>query len=394
MRAVQSVLSLLLPALLLSWIDLSVQYPIRTSKLDIAIHTQEGLLEEESSAQTLIGNEFSGSLELEGDGGSSFGSVEQGIEPNSTVDSTEKPSSKGVEDRLSGSTLDHGVKQHADIGDSEQNITAFNSQRPIWAIAHRVLTVKSVHDAILNGANALEIDMTAWRKGWYADHDGTLTSYGDTAWKMFQAIAEHRRRGATINFVWLDIKNPDWCPNNNKWHYCSTDNLRKMARDVIEPLGVRVLFGFYKPGPAYNALRVSNHHWEALNLNGKSKKVEDWFNRHGPMAKNKRVMSYGYFNLPFQFGNCWERDYYTCTELRQAVKSQGFGRVFGWTLATGQDKYADKLLSEGVDGLIYGFKATYYYDHVDTRRAANSIKRWVNNHAGSHRMANQNDDPW
>ena len=44
-----------------------------------------------------------------------------------------------------------------------------------------------------------------------------------------------------------------------------------------------------------------------------------------------------------------------------------------------------------VDGLIYGFKATHYYDHEDTRAAIKLIKDWIKQHPERRYLAGQND---
>ncbi|KAE8152775.1 hypothetical protein BDV25DRAFT_137582 [Aspergillus avenaceus] len=101
-------------------------------------------------------------------------------------------------------------------------------------------------------------------------------------------------------------------------------------------------------------------------------------------------MSDGYYNLQFEFGNCIENKNYSYTELRQAMEEMKFGKVLSWTLATGQERYADRLLLLGVHGLIYGFKAAHY-DHGDKRAAIRAIKAWVDKHSDTHRIANKED---
>lgn len=268
--------------------------------------------------------------------------------------------------------------------------------QPFYKIAHRVLVKQGVLDALKHGANAVEIDMTAWKKGWWADHDGTSSSAGDTAEAMISTIADQRRAGKTITFVWLDLKNPDHCdPDDSKWRHCSIDALRDLARKYLDPAGVRTLYGFYAAeGKAYYSVRDNLSAAEGIDLNGQENEVRSPFEQ-GPSDRAKKVMSYGYYNLPFEFGNCRESRYFTCTELRMGVKSQKYGKVFGWTSAHGQTYYVDKLLGEaGIDGLIYGFKATHYYDHDHTRTAAAEITNWVENHPNRRFLATNDHPPW
>lgn len=129
---------------------------------------------------------------------------------------------------------------------SPEHLSDTAQQRPTWAIAHRVLTRGGVTKALEHGANAIEIDATAWRDGWWADHDGTLTSYGDRMTDMFGQLVEEKRAGRHIAFVWLDIKNPDWCSSSDpKWRHCSVAALRDLARARLQSEGIRVLYGFY-----------------------------------------------------------------------------------------------------------------------------------------------------
>ncbi|HEY5804021.1 MAG TPA: hypothetical protein VIT90_10055 [Lysobacter sp.] len=275
-----------------------------------------------------------------------------------------------------------------------------SGQRPVWAIAHRVLTTGGVSDAIRHGSNAIEIDLTAWKDGWWADHDGIPTSKGDTAAAMFEQIARERRAGKTISFVWLDIKNPDYCRSSRaKWRHCSVAALRDLARRTLQPVGVKVLYGFYGRkvvgGTGWNDVVPHFIDGEAVALNGEYRQVREQFDRHY-VPSNRRVMDYGYFNIPFQFGNCREPGYFTCTEIRQgaeATRAGEFARTFSWTTTARSTGQAQLLLDNGADGLIHGFKATYYYDHEDTRKAARDILDHVR--ATPHlRMATMDDRPF
>ena len=273
--------------------------------------------------------------------------------------------------------------------------------RPFYMIGHRVLVKQGVYDAIKNGANAVEIDMTADRNGgWWADHDNVPGSRGDAARTMFEAIAGARKAGKNITFVWLDLKNPDFCfPYDRNLRHCSILALRDLAREILEPLDVRVLYGFDKKtmkGNAWQIIRNSMTGNEALNGNGMSADViKAFINGATPVQLSQRIMSYGYFSLGTEFGNCEERGYNTCTELRQAVASRQFGKVFGWTSSRGQADLVDKLLGRaGIDGLIYGKPFNMYKDDEACRAAAQDVIRWVENHPDLAYFATNSDPPW
>ncbi|KAI4164604.1 MAG: hypothetical protein LQ342_001917 [Letrouitia transgressa] len=270
--------------------------------------------------------------------------------------------------------------------------------RPLYVIAHRVLTSKGIDDALKNGANAFEIDMSAHTQGWWADHDNTGSSERDSAEAIFHKIARERAAGKSITFVWLDIKNPDWCdPNDLAWRHCSVSNLRDLARGILQPAGVRVLYGYIlgANSKTYSFIRDGLNSNEAINLDGNPKEALERFQKGGPENISRRVSSYGYSELPYEFGNCEEENYYTCTELRQAVGSGQFGKVFGWTSTIGQGEYVRKELEVAdVDGIIYGYKRDDYYDAEETRSAANDILSWVGSHPDRRFVATNDNPPW
>ncbi|KAI4110013.1 MAG: hypothetical protein L6R37_000146 [Teloschistes peruensis] len=270
--------------------------------------------------------------------------------------------------------------------------------RPFYVIAHRVLMSGGIDDALRDGANAVEIDMTAYKEGWWADHDHAANSWGDSALDIFHHIAQERQNGKSITFVWLDIKNPDWCDTNDpKWQHCSVGGLRDLARQILQPVGVRVLYGYIlgANSKTYPFIRDGLNSNEAINLDGNPKQALQRFESGGPTDNSRRVSSYGDDDLPHEFGNCEEDSYYTCTELRQAVGTGKFGKVFGWTATIGQGDYVAKELDiAGVDGIIYGFKGSNYDDTTDARAAANDIIGWVIDHSDRRFIATSNDPPW
>ncbi|EFW23004.1 hypothetical protein D8B26_006549 [Coccidioides posadasii str. Silveira] len=263
------------------------------------------------------------------------------------------------------------------------------SPKPVYAIAHRVLTEEGIQAAIAHGANAIEIDMTAWKSGWWADHDGLPTSGNVTAKAMFREVARLREDGAHLSFVWLDIKNPDWAISGRS----SVAYLRKLAREYLEPAGVRVLYGFSNPRNSWGFKEIRNF----LNANesvsvwmdsGDAKKIYAGVGRSIPVAQ--RVVDNGLFSL------FWKP--YIFDDLRRSSEARDcctVGKAFGWTILAGQDRYVDKLLGySGVDGLIYGTMASAYEDSEDTRAAAALISNWIKNHPDTHRVPTQDDKPW
>ncbi|MET7360072.1 phospholipase [Streptomyces sp. NPDC005562] len=283
-------------------------------------------------------------------------------------------------------------------------------KRPVWAIAHRVLTVDGVNKALDHGANAMEIDATAWKKGWWADHDGLPTSAGDTMADMFDRIAQQRRAGKNVGFVWLDIKNPDHCDSGDAaTRHCSTAALRDLARTKLESAGVRVLYGFYGTagGTGWKDVSQDLNHLEGVDISGDAADVEGQFGEHGgAVAHNQRVMDKGLFNLglPTVLNKVTDQ-----LRLGAAARDRGdIARVFGWTTAAGDEEATRRLLSAtggDADGLIYGHRASCYPDGVSgargcgkddssARQALAHIQAFVGDHADTRRMATTDDVPF
>ncbi|KAI1914743.1 hypothetical protein LOZ58_006326 [Ophidiomyces ophidiicola] len=269
---------------------------------------------------------------------------------------------------------------------SSSTLAIRNGPRPFWLIAHRVLTVGGVDAAIADGANAIEIDVYGWSKGWYADHDGLPTSAGDTVEKMFSHIASQRNGGKTMSFVWLDLKNPDYVRGA-----VNMGSLRQLARAILQPAGVKVLYGFsgsVKKSAAYKLIASDLNENESVGIDGNVEPALSAFNSFGPSDSKKRVYSKGYFNPLLNLNNI-------VSELAKAQSSGSFGKVFGWTIAKQSSSTAQRMVNEGnVDGIIYGFVATHYYNHDSARAPLQSIKRELEKIKDKRYLATNSDIPW
>lgn len=273
--------------------------------------------------------------------------------------------------------------------------------RPIWPVAHRVLTTGGVGPAVKHGATAIEIDLQAWSTAnvwaksndWWADHDGFAASAGDKASAMFDEIAKYNNQ---VAFVWLDIKNPDDCKESSSYNGCKFSDLVKLARDKLETKNINVLYGFYgaEKSEALPTISSDLQGPEAVALDGSYDEVMKVFGEGGAAEKvppSKRVVSRGLYNLHWTIDKVEE----DIKKLATARENKEIGQVFGWTISNSlfgdQAGYAKRLVKAGADGLIYGFAATYYYDHDDTKKAFGYVKAAADQDPEKYRLANIGD---
>lgn len=175
---------------------------------------------------------------------------------------------------------------------------------------------------------------------------------------------------------------------------CSLAGLRDLARDILLPKGIGILYGFYKaPGIGYSTVVNSTIQGEAVNLDGDHQKVLDQFKSYGPVQKAKRVMSNGRFNMKIGFGNCAGAG--ICTELRKAAKSKEYQRVFGWTVYKDSDKQIGQAIgTANVDGLIYGYRGSAYADDQAARDIFKSVAGYVKAHPDQVHVATKSEPAW
>ena len=271
-----------------------------------------------------------------------------------------------------------------------------DTRRPIWMIAHKCLTKQGVDDAITNGANAVEMDLTAYKEGWWAQHTGE--PWFDPIRDLFDHIAAKKDGGANIQWVWLDIKTPDAFSDG----FGSIQGLQKLVREHLLPHGVTALYGFaVGSGNALDYIKKTLSSAEGINYDGSSdnhsenKTPKDTIKALQDVKVAHRVGSYGWDELKNSFGDCYEKDFYTCTELRQAKTSDNWATVLGWTATTeaGDTDFVNKLFNDAkVDGMIYGYSSEKYHDSADSRAAAKEIQDWIDAHKADVKLADSL--PW
>lgn len=291
--------------------------------------------------------------------------------------------------------------RHQHLHQQKQQEQQQQRQRPIYAIAHRVLSPSAVTAALSHGANAIEVDLTAQEKtGWWADHSGEANSTDSTAQEIFTSVADARRHGQNVTFVWLDIKNPDLC-DPKRMPECSIEALRDLARDILQPAGVKALYGFYQTADSRGfkvmSESITDNGNEAVVLSGKASEVATQYKDKGIEAPRK-LMDDGFPQMENNFGTCREPGNFTCAELRNAsdMRDQGqLGKTMGWTSTRGDSGRVDMLLGTArVDGIIYGFQDKEYRNDPVVIEAFGDIRSFVDRHSDSHRMATVDDVPW
>lgn len=308
---------------------------------------------------------------------------------------------------------DNTITFHSRSGDSStgSSFTPVSNQKdspqPFYAIAHRVLDKAGLEAALKHGANAIEVDATAWKnsnRGWWADHDGIPTSRGDKMSDFLTSVAEARRAGKNMNWLWFDLKNPDNCGKDDT--DCNIEFLRDMARQILKPVNVKILWGFSGSaanGRAYKLLRDDLDANEAIGIDGlggtSSEEAKKNFESGGPTNVAQRVWTNGYFIPSYKFGSCEDKDASAtdldiCPQIRYGIMSKAFGKVFGWTISRNDVREANKLMYAGVDGLIYGHVASSYKDSAEARAALELITNWLHNNKDRRYLAELSDKPW
>ncbi|PGG98020.1 hypothetical protein AJ79_09012 [Helicocarpus griseus UAMH5409] len=285
-----------------------------------------------------------------------------------------------------------------------------NAAKHVYAIAHKVLTVEALEDAINDGANAIEVDLTAWKKGdktgtkkskWMMDHDGDGKNHGDTAEKVFKAVEKLVEDKRTVAFFEFDIKNPDHCEADED---CGIDALRKMARKYLQPHGVRTLYRFqskHTKTEDFKRISADLNDDEAVTVSTATDGVLKAYKDAGKeVPKEKRIMDYGFTGLDKEtgFGTCKEKkSKKLCTQIVQAVKARDDGKlakVIAWTATSADTKRVLKLLDKGLDGIVYGPGHKEYKSSKDTKAMLKAIKKWIHEHSDSHVFGGQRDAPW
>lgn len=289
-------------------------------------------------------------------------------------------------------------------------------QRPIWTVAHKILTVDQLDAALDDQANAIEVDLRVWRKGddgedadkWWMSHDKDINKRGDQADVLLKAIGE--KGGDQLSFVVLDIKTPDECEVDQEG--CGIGTVVNMARDFVLSHGIGVVYGFISPKDAdKDGFRyITENLGEddvAVRITGAANPVLEAFDQFGGnIPTSRRIMDYGNPNLHGdkggpKFGKCESADDSedVCPNLVHAVEEEDNGNlasVMLWTVGSSDDD-GDKTrqaLDARINGVVYGFADATYDGSERNEKARNHIVNWVDDHSDIARIAAQDERPW
>lgn len=279
---------------------------------------------------------------------------------------------------------------------------AYQSLRPVWAIAHRVLTRSAVDAALAHKVNALEIDVRWESAGpWWAAHDAGPLGRKEKLADLFKYIANRKKEGAIISFVWLDIKSPDGCDNElgkgrQNMQECKIGALTKLARELLESAGIRVLYGFdaedntgMKSGFAKVASTLNDMEGIAVQAGTWTSNLDKAFrllNVHR-IPLSSRVLDRGIFNPEMDLTNS------IIDDLKKIAIWRDKGEVtrgFGWTAVS--VKHVNAILDAGADGVIIGNAARDYTDDASNRELADAVRVYANTH--NLRIALKDDIPF
>lgn len=176
-----------------------------------------------------------------------------------------------------------------------------------------------------------------------------------------------------------------------QWVYCSVTALRDLAREVLQPVGVRALYGFYGTNYEYNTYtRIANdlNSNEAVNLDGELSWAQQGFDNAGPGDTSRRVYSWGNPTISNGFAD-------RVADLTEAASSGKFAKVFSWTTASGDSAYVEQLVDQiKVDGIIYGYSGANYDNSASVRTAFNDVASAVEAASGHNCLATAKDNPW
>ena len=291
-------------------------------------------------------------------------------------------------------------------------IEARNASRPFYAVAHRCLRTSDIDKAVDDGANAIETDMTAWTK-WYADHDASGDSEGDTAEEIFNQIVKRKDDNKGIQFVWLDMKNPDWCGEDSESKECRIEHLQDMVQKILTPKGIRVMWNFkhvseqedkvpmkhekaVKDSRTYKVVHKNLTDKEGVCIKGGWDKVKgDWADDAIKMPSIKRqAYDTGDINLGKNLDDVYP-------DIESAVKARGHtvGKVFAWTTNLDSKEETKKLLDAGIDGVIYGnteHDYSYMHSSQTVGRALSYITDYMKDGKKKQKihLARKNEQPW